>query len=90
MQWSLIKSWAKQKGYETFREKTEGQKNQYDYYWGKIDDPTASGLATSVNKLAFDIFNHMTNYIHVDYQNKYKLEQAEKDINHNDLSTERW
>lgn len=86
MQWSLIKTWAKQQGYTTFREKTTDQKNQYDYYWGKEDDPTVSGLATSVSKLATQIYNHITNDQYFNYQQKYKEIVLKQDIDHNGLS----
>lgn len=85
MQWSLIKSWAKDKGYTTFREKINDQDNRYDYYWGKTDDPAITGMEPSVSKLAFAIFNHMTDYAHVDYQNKYKEQQARTDIDHDEF-----
>lgn len=87
MQWTLIKNWAKEHGYESFREKTTSpdNPNDYDYYWGKIDDPTVSGMAISVSKLATEIYNHMTDYIHVEYQEQYRKEQSEKDIEHEQL-----
>lgn len=79
MIWSEIKKWAKEKGYETFREKTKTPENlnEYDYYWGKIDDASVSGVSFSVSKLATDIYNHMTDYIYVEYQERVKLEQQE-------------
>lgn len=88
MQWSMIKSWAKDRGYETFREKTIDKDNQYDYYWGKIDDPCVTGMAISVSKLATQIYNHMTDNIHVEYQETYQLEQSKQDIDHNGLSAQ--
>lgn len=86
MQWSLIKSWAKDNGYTSFREKTDGQPNQYDYYWAKEDDPTATGLATSVSKLATQIYNHITSDKYMQYQTDFKEGSAKEDINHNELS----
>ena len=76
MQWSLVKSWAKQHGYTSFREKTKDQDNQYDYYWGKEEDPSVTGLAISVSKLATQIYNHMTNDQHHEYQLNYKEQWA--------------
>lgn len=90
MQWSIIKSWAKEKGYETFREKTTEKTNQYDYYWGSINDPSVSGMTTSVSKLATNIFNHMTNNQYCEYQTEYKEKQSKTDINHNELSGSGW
>jgi len=87
MQWSLVKSWAKEKGYTSFREKTKdpNNPNQYDYYWGKDDDPSVTGGAISVSKLATDIFNHLTNYEHVEYQQQYQREKTEKEIDYGDF-----
>lgn len=86
MQWSLIKSWAKEHGYTSFREKTKDTENQYDYYWGQADDPSVTGLATSVSKLATQIYNHMTINQHIEYQNKYKQFLSKQDIDHNGFS----
>lgn len=85
MNWTLIKNWAKDQGYEAFREKTKTPENpnQYDYYWGKIDDPSVSGVSFSVGKLATDIYNHMTNYVYVEYQESVRLET--KDIEYDKL-----
>lgn len=85
MQWSLIKSWAKDHGYTTFREKTDrlDNHNEYDYYWGKEDDPSATGIAISVSKLATEIYNHMTNYEFVEYQKEYQEHLKSIDIKYN-------
>lgn len=78
MLWKEIRSWAKNKGYETIKDKDDGQ-----YYWAKLDsdDPSASGVATSVGKLATAIFNHMTDNKWVEhqkqYQEKLEIKQAE-------------
>lgn len=74
MQWSLIKTWAKEHGYTSFREKTKdpNNPNNYDYYWGKENDPSVTGMTNSVSKLATDIYNHMTDYKWLDYQEEYK------------------
>lgn len=85
MQWSHVKSWAKDNGYTAFREKVNNAENQYDYYWGKIDDPAVTGMTTSVSKLATTIFNHMTNDAHVEYQQKYRDNKAQTDIDHNEF-----
>lgn len=86
MQWSLVKTWAKQQGYTSFREKTNDQENQYDYYWGKEDDPSVTGLATSVSKLAAQIYNHVTDNEHINYQHEYKESLSKQDIDYNGLS----
>ena len=48
MLWTEIKRWAKEKGYVSFREKTthENNPNDYDYYWGKEDDPLLVAFLT--------------------------------------------
>lgn len=84
MLWSHVKSWAKSKGYETFREKSNSQTHEYEYYWGNIADASVSGMECSVSKLATSIFNHMTDNAHVAYQTKYKQQLANKDINHDE------
>lgn len=76
MLWKEIKTWAKSKGYETVKDKEDNQ-----YYWAKLDsnDPTASGVAGSVSKLATAIFNHMTNNKWVEHQNSYKQQKEAED-----------
>jgi len=88
MKWSLIKSWAKDHGYTSFREKTDriDNPNEYDYYWGKTDDPAVTGCAISVSKLAMDIYNHMTDNKFVEHQERYRIAHSNEDINHNELS----
>ena len=84
MKWSLIKSWAKDHGYTSFREKTDrlDNPNEYDYYWGKEDDPAATGVANSVSKLARDIYNHITDNKFVKHQQKYQEQLSKQDIKH--------
>lgn len=80
----MIKSWAKDNGYTSFREKTTDQNNpnEYDYYWGKTDDPTATGVAISVSKLATEIYNHMTDNKFIGHQKTYKEQLSTQDINY--------
>ena len=66
MLWSEIKRWAKDKGYETLKDKDDNQ-----YYWAKLDTD-ASGVAKSVSKLATAIFNHLTNDKFVEHQKVYR------------------
>jgi hypothetical protein len=74
MNWSTVKSWAKEHGYSSFREKTTdpNNPNEYDYYWAKDNDPTVTGLSISVSKLAVDIYNNITNNLHIEHQKDYK------------------
>jgi hypothetical protein len=90
MKWSFIKSWAKDNGYTSFREKTDNKNNpnEYDYYWCKEDNPTVTGLATSVSKLTTQIYNHMTSNQHLEYQIQYKESLSKTDIDYNGLSAQ--
>jgi len=67
--WTEIRSWAKKLGYETIKDKEDG-----NYYWGKLDgnNPDNSGVAPSVSKLAKAIYNHYTDNKWVDHQKEYK------------------
>jgi len=77
MLWTQVRSWAKDKGYTTFREKNKNSEdNSYDYYWAD-NDPTATGLSISVSKLAKDIYNHMTDNKFVMYQAAYELNKED-------------
>tara|TARA_B000000557_G_scaffold34865_1_gene25347 strand:- start:462 stop:746 length:285 start_codon:yes stop_codon:yes gene_type:complete len=78
MKWSLIKKWAKEKGYSCVREKTtnSANPNEYDYYWTSDNDVAVSGIAFSVSSLATDVYNHITNNKHLEYQQKAKQELA--------------
>lgn len=78
MLWTEIRKWAKDHGYETIKEK-EGEITRY--YWAKLDTPDASGVSKSVSKLAFDIYNHMTDNKWLshqeEYRNKIEIKKAE-------------
>jgi hypothetical protein len=82
MQWSLIKTWAKEHGYTSFREKTKdpNNPNDYDYYWGREDNPSVTGMTNSLSKLATDIYNHLTDYEWIEYQEQYKTDKIAGDI----------
>lgn len=69
MLWKEIKTWAKSKGYETIKDKDDGQ-----YYWAKLNssDPNDSGVVGSVSRLAKAIFNHLTKDSFVEHQKIYK------------------
>lgn len=84
MKWSFIKSWAKEHGYTSFREKTDriDNPNEYDYYWGRDDDPSVTGCAISVSKLATEIYNHLTSDRFLEHQEEYIQQQMSQDINH--------
>lgn len=65
-----IKSWAKKWGYSIVKEKDDSI-NGASYYWSKNDDPSASGVALSVSKVAKAIYNHMTQDQWAEHQKQY-------------------
>lgn len=73
MLWSEVKKWAKEKGYDTIKDKEDGQ-----YYWAKLDaGPNASGVARSVSKVATAIFNHITDNKWTDHQKEFQDNKQE-------------
>ena len=74
MLWSEVKKWAKENGYESFREKIPDTEKSYEYYWSKIDNIQSSGIATSVSKLATQIYNDITDNKWIDHQQTYQIE----------------
>lgn len=81
MLWTEIRKWAKDHGYETLKEK---ENEITSYYWAKLDTPDASGISKSVSKLAFDIYNHMTDNKWLEYQKEYKEQLEVKKFSLND------
>jgi hypothetical protein len=80
MLWKEVKSWSKEKGFKTDRTKIQDEENSYHYTWFKIDDPSISGTATSVSKLATIIYNRITDNKYVEYQEKYQEQQLLQDF----------
>ena len=70
-----VKSWAKTWGYSIIKDKDDSI-NGASYYWSKNDDPSVTGVALSVSKVATAIFNHITDNKFVDHQITY-LEKQE-------------
>jgi len=97
MKWSLIKSWAKDKGYKVSREKSGLEGNPYNYKWiqNSVDivgipvNGFGEGVTNSLSKLAIDIYNHMTDNMFVEHQERYRQQKANEDINREGLS-ESW
>lgn len=97
MKWSLIKSWAKDKGYKVYREKSDIESNPYNYVWkqelrGEVGIPSkglGEGATNSLSKLATEIYNHMTDDRFVEHQERYRQQKAGEDINREGLS-ESW
>lgn len=81
---SEIKKWAKNLGYDTIKDKDDGK-----YYWTKSgsNDINSSGVATSVSKLAKEIYNHYTDNKWLDHQKEYDLNKEEKKITLTDYGT---
>lgn len=86
MLWSEIKRWARDKGYDVLKEKDDSI-NGATYYWAKIDDVNASGIAPSVSKLATAIYNHMTDNKWVEYQQEYQKNKEIKKFTVNDYGS---
>ena len=78
-----VKSWAKSKGYSIIKEKDDSV-NGASYYWCKNDDPNVTGVALSVSKVAFAIYNHMTENKWLEYQNQYENTKEDAKISTSD------
>lgn len=82
---SEVKKWAKSHGYEVLKDKGDEEKgDKVQYYWSKTDDPQASGVSSSVSKLARDIYNNLTDNIWLDHQAEYKNNKETKKISPTD------
>lgn len=81
MLWKEIKTWCKDRGYDVVKDKDDGK-----YYWAKLDDsnPDASGVVSSVSKLAKAVFNHSTNNKWLDHQQEYDKNKEETRISPTD------
>jgi hypothetical protein len=83
MLWTEVRRWAKDNGFSVIKDKTD-EANRFLYYWSKDDNPKASGVSTSVSKLATDIYNTISNNQWLDYQKEYKEKQEYKHFTVND------
>lgn len=70
MTFKAIKSWAKKYGYDILKDK-----NTENYLWTKIDDPSVTGIAVGISETSKQIYNHMTDYKWVEYQEEYNKEK---------------
>jgi len=90
MKWSFIKSWAKDKGYKVYREKSDIESNPYNYVWkqelrDEVGIPAkglGEGTTNSLSKLATEIYNHLTSNRFLEHQEEYIQQQMTQDINH--------
>lgn len=78
-----IKSWAKDWGYSIVKEKDDSL-NGASYYWSKNEDPSVTGVALSVSKVATAIYNHITDNKWLEHQKEYKENQETKKITTSD------
>lgn len=78
-----IKSWAKTWGYSIIKEKDDSI-NGASYYWCKNDDPSVTGVALSVSKVATAIYNHMTENKWLEHQNQYENNKEDAKISTSD------
>lgn len=68
-----IKRWAKDWGYTIIKDKGDEENGDpVQYYWSKDDDPSVTGVAPSVSKVATAVYNHMTDNKWLEYQQQYK------------------
>lgn len=73
MNWSDVKRWAKEQGFQTVKEKDDSI-NGASYYWMKIEDSSVSGVSLSVSKLATAIYNQISENKWLNHQNDYRKE----------------
>jgi len=78
-----IKSWAKDWGYSIVKEKDDSL-NGASYYWSKNEDPSVTGVALRVSKVATAIYNHITDNKWLEHQKEYKENQETKKITTSD------
>lgn len=78
-----IKTWARRWGYSIIKEKDDSI-NGASYYWCKDDDPSVTGVALSVSKVATEIYNNMTENKWTEHQKEYKEDQEIKKITTSD------
>ena len=78
MKWTVIRSWAKDKGYVLSREKSGDAKNPYYYEWYLKSDSSIEGATNSLTKVATAIYNNITKDKHLAYQQKIKQELADQ------------
>ena len=67
MNFKELKSWAKKYGYEILK-----SKGSEECLWTKIDDPAVTGIAVDYSDCATQVYNHITDYVWVEYQEEYK------------------
>ena len=65
MMWNETSKWAKEKGFKMKR--VDGL-----VHWQKMDDPEVCGIEENVDDVAKAIFNVITDYKWVGYQNSLK------------------
>ena len=83
MMWKEVKTWASSHDYKVERTKIEGLDKKYNYDWYEMSNPNNRGRADSVFNLAKQIYNSITDGVHIDYQNNYSPET--KEIEHSNL-----
>lgn len=66
MNFTELKRWARQHGYDVLK-----AKGTEECIWTKQDEPSVTGLAFSLRDTATQIYNHITNNEWVEYQQEY-------------------
>jgi len=84
MLWTETRKWAKELGYDVVKNKDDGK-----YYWALLDADNilASGVVSSVSKLARAIYNHYTNDKWLDHQTEYQNNKEEKKFSVSDYGS---
>lgn len=82
MMWKEVKTWASSHDYKVERTKIEGLEKKYNYDWYEMSNPNNKGRADSVFNLAKQIYNSITDNIHIEHQQNYEnnsFENVHKD-----------
>lgn len=67
MNFTLLKQWARDKGYDVLKEKGTER-----CIWTVKNDPSVTGMADTLRDTATQIYNHITDNKWVEYQEEYK------------------
>lgn len=81
-----VKNWAKSKGYSIIKEKDDSI-NGASYYWCKDSDPSATGVALSVSKVATAIYNHFSDNKWIEHQTIFQENKEDTKFTTNDYAS---
>jgi len=69
LKYKYLREWAKEKGYTVTR-------NGSTISWFNDSDRSVCGQSDLNGEVATAIYNHMTDYVWVDYQNEYRASKV--------------